>query len=286
MANELTPGTITNLDRQTWMDTIEAPTFQATEFINTIKEYPGRFLDTGNVRKYGRVSGTTLAQNATGVSLDNSDPTATPVTVSPVGRYVKAVWSANYKAQVDIDLNNGLAPVLEDGMKETLDRAGLEAVTSLTQTMSQAAIDATMWRQAVGRLMTNTNGAYGPGMGDNKMIRAIFATVQYPAVEAIEEFTHADVRGDSENPTVKGIFTKGGGINARFSTVVAQDANGWHCPLYVKETFIIGWNSQPRIVAYEEQDELQFRLIIFANNGVSVLHDLRGIDMRLTASQL
>lgn len=276
------PSGVTGLNLEDWMSTVEAPTFQATEFINTIREYPGKIYNLAHVRKYARVTGTTLAQSATGTGLTTADPVGTPVTISPTGRYIQVEWSMNEKAQIDQDLNSGLAPILEDGMAETLDQAGLAAVTSLTNTMSQAAIDATMWRQAVGRLMTNTNGAYGPGAGP--MIRAIFTTTQYPAVLAIEEFTHADVRGDSENPEVKGIFTKGGGVNARFSTVVTQDANGWHCPLYVEDTFIIGWDQ--RTTAFKEQTELKLRLNVYSNMGVSVLHDARGIDMRLTASQL
>jgi hypothetical protein len=279
----LTPANTTQFNRQVWLDTIEQPTFQGTELLNTIRRFPGRILNQANIRKYGRVLGTVLAQNAEGTGLTGSDPTGTPVTITPVGRYVKCEWSENERAQVDVNLSNGLAPLMERGLSETLDQAGLAAVTSLTQIMSQAAVDAPFWRQAVGRLMTNTNGEYGPGKGD-AMIRAIFTTTQYPAVMGIDEFTHADVRGDGENPNVKGIFTKGGGINARFSTVVTQDANGWHCPLYVEDTFIAGWNAE--IHSFEEQTELLFRIILSANMGVSVLHDARGIDMRFTASQL
>lgn len=280
----ITPDNVTGLNRQTWLDTIELPTNEGMELLNTIRVYPGKFLDTGNVRKYARVSGTVLAQTDEGDGLTAQNPVGTPVTIAAVHRYVMAEWSEAEKSQVDVDLNSGLAPVLENGMSETLDAAGFAAVTSLTQTMSQASIDATMWRQLVGRIMQNTNGNYGPGKGEDKRIMAIFTPTQYPNIMAIDEFNHADVRGDSENPSVKGIFTKGGGINVRFSTVVVQDANGWHCPVYTKDTFIVGWNQRPH--GFEEQTELLFRLIISANNGVSVLHDLRGIDARLTASAL
>lgn len=278
----VTPSGTTGLNIEAWLPTVEAPTFQGTEFINSIREFPGKMLNLAHVRKFARMLGSTLAQSADGNGLTPLDPTATPVTWSPVGRQLQCAWSANEKAQIDLDLGGGLARVMEDGMSETLDSAGLAAVTSLTQTMSQSNPDASQWRQAVGRLMTNTNGQYGPGRPGE--IKAIFATTQYPAVMGIDEFTHADARGDSESPLVKGIFLKGGGINARFSTVVTSDANGWHCPLYVEDTFMIGWNQ--RTVGYSEQVELLFRITLYANMGVSVIHDLRGIDMRFTASAL
>jgi hypothetical protein len=264
------------------MDTIEDPTYQRTEFINTIKQYPGKILNLGHVRKAARASGSILGQGDDGDSLTNSNITATGVTITPVHRYIQVAWSGAEKAQVDVDLNSEAAGNIEQGLAETMDSAGLVSVSTGTNTMSQANPDAATWRQAVGRLMTNTNGAFMPG--ESKMIRAIFSTTQYPSVMGIDEFTHADVRGDSETPNVKGIFTKGGGINVRFSTVVLQDANGWHNPIYVDSAFIIGWNQ--RTTAFKEQTELLFRINVSANMGVSVLHDLRFIDYRTTASAL
>lgn len=284
MATTMVPGTHTGYNRTDYLDTVEAPTYQGMEFTNTIREYDGDINNQGNIRKHARSLGTTLGQTAPGTALTYNVTAGTPVTVDPVGRYNAAAWSANERAQVDFDLSSGLDEVLRKGLSETIDQAGLASVASLTQSISQASVDAAMWRQAVGRLMQNTNGQYGPGMGNGNEIRAIFSPTQYPNVMAIPEFNDADVRGDSENPRVKGIFTRGGGVNVRFSTVVTQDANGWHNPLYVLDTFIVGWNE--RIRGFEEQSELEIRLILFANLGFAVLHDLRGIDLRLTASAL
>lgn len=278
----LSPGGTTGFNRQTWMDTIEEPTFQQTEFLNTIRVYPGKIFTQATVRKGARALGTTLGQSATGDTLTSTDITGTAITITPVGRYVMVEYSANEKAQIDVDLGNFSAALIERGLAETLDQAGLALVSTLTQNLSQAGIDAAMWRQGVGRLINNSNGEYGPGQA--VPLRAIFSPTQYPNVMAIDEFTHADIRGDGENPQVKGIFTKGGGVNVRFSTVVAQDANGWHNPLYVEDAFIVGWNQ--RIQALEEVTELKYRVTCFANMGVSVLHDLRAIDLRSTASAL
>ena len=275
----LSPSGTTGFNRQSWMDGFEEPTYQKTVFIDSIQVYPGRLMNVGNVRKEARVSATVLAQDADGDGLTPVNPSGTPVTITPVGRFVQVEWSANEKAQVEVDLNAALARNIEKALAEAMDSAGLSNATSLTQNISQASIDSTMWRRAVGLGMQNTNGQYMPGDW-----KAVFSPTQYPNIMAIDEFTHADVRGDSENPTVKGIFTKGGGVNVRFSTVVTQDANGWHNPLYVESAFIIGWNTRPQ--AFSEQTELLFRINTFANMGVSILHDLRAIDLRLTASAL
>lgn len=276
---QLTPGSTTGFNRQTWKSTIEGATFQKEVFNNTIDVYPGKIMNRANIRKQARSSGTTLAQTDVGTSLTASDITGTPVTLDPTGRYIKVEWSWNLKAQVDIDLNSTAAGNIERGLAETHDAAGLALSASLTQSMSQAGVDISMWRQAVGRLMGNTNGEYEPGD-----FTVVFSQTQYPNVMAIEEFTHADVRGDSENPLVKGIFSKGGGVNARFSTVVTQDGNGWHQPIYVNKAFIIGWNQ--RTTTFEEQTEALFRILAFSNFGVAIQHDARAIDLRTTASSL
>ena len=278
----MVPSSTTSFDRTTYLDTVEDPTYQRIVFIDSVKDYGKRLLDTGTVQKYARALGTTLAQSATGATLTTSDIGGTAVTLSPAGTYVAHAWSANMEAQINIDLASGGKDVIEQGLAESLDSNGLGNVPSLTQSISQAAIDSAMWYQAVGRLTQNTNGAFAPG--EAEMIRAIFSPTQYPNLMNIDVFTHSDIRGDSENPHVKGIFTKGGGVNVRFSTVITQDANGWHNPLYVASAFIHAWNQ--RIKGFQEQENLEHRINVFANDATAVLHDLRAIDLRTTASAL
>lgn len=278
----LTPSGTTGLNRQSWMDGFDDATYQRMGFIPTISTYPGRLLNTGNVRKLARVSGTTLAQSAEGDSLTSSDPTGTPITLTPVGRYVYVNWSENEDAQVDANLDSELAGGIEQGLAETTEGGALALVATLTQVMSQAAVDATMFRQAFGRLIGNMNGVTLPG--DGPEVFAMFHNTQYPALMNIPEFTEADVRGDSENPHVKGIWGKGNGVKLMLSTVVLQDASGWHNVVYVAMAFIQGWNVRSRV---KRQDLLlQNRIVAYNNSAFSVRHDLRGIALRTTASQL
>ncbi len=277
----LTPSGTTGLNRQTWADTVEATTYQKMVAIPTYDTYPGRVLNQGNVRKQGRAQGSVLGQSDEGDSLTASDITGTPITLTPVGRYVYVRWSENEESQVDINIDPMAAANIEQALAETSDTAGLAVVTSLTQIMSQASIDATMLRQGLGRLMGNMNGAAMPG--DDEFL-GIFSHTQYPNIMNVPEYTNADVRGDSENPHVKGVYARGGGVKIMYSTVVAQDANGWHNVLYVRKAFVVGWNTRSRI---KRQDLLlQNRIIVFNNFAVSVQHDLRAIALRTTASGL
>lgn len=278
----LTPSGTTGWNRETWQDTFEGATYQRTVHIQTIDEYPGKVLNLGHVRKHGRATGTTLAQNAEGDSLTASDITGTPITLSPVGRYVYVNWSENEAAQVERDLDAEAAGNIEQALAETSDAASLSTASTLTQIMSQAAVDATMFRQAYGRLIGNMNGVAMPG--DGPRVYAIFHNTQYPALMNIPEFTEAQVRGDEENPHVKGIWGRGNGVQLMLSTVVLQDANGWHNILYVSSAFKIGWNVRSRV---KRQDLLlNNRIVTFNNFAVTVQHDLRAIAMRTTASQL
>jgi hypothetical protein len=131
--------------------------------------------------------------------------------------------------------------------------------------------------------MGNTNGLATPGE-TNPQVYGIFSHTQYPNLANIPEFNSALVRGDSENPYVKGVWTKGGGIMLLMSTVVQEDANGWHNCLYIPSAFVVAWNVRSRI---KRQDfELTNKVIVFNNLGTAVKHNLRAVDMRTTTSGL
>jgi len=276
------PGTNTGFNLNTYKRGAEAATYQKMKFIPRIEDYGMRLYGTGNVRKWARMVGSTLGQTADGSGLTYSNFIATPVTVTAGGNYCAMAWSRNESAQVDIDLQSGGTGQIEQALAEMSDASVLVNVASNTQVLSQTGADAPGWRIVVGRLMTNTNGVVVPG--EDRKIYAIFTTTQYPNVVAIPEFNNAQMRGDSENPYVKGIVSTAGGINVDFSTVVYQDANGWHCPVFIQEAYVVGWNVRTEVDFL--QDELQFRLIAYNNLGSNVQHDLRAVDWRLTASAI
>lgn len=274
------PSGVTGYNLQKWKRGVEGATYQKMKFIPTIDDEE-RLYGQLNIRKHARVSAATLAQSHVGTSLVASTLAGTPVALTPAGNYIMVAWSENEDAQIDFSLSSEARGEVEQAMAEASDQSALANAASLTQFVSGGSIDAAMWREAVGKLMGNTNGV--AEVGEAK-IRAVISHNQYPALCTIPEFNAADVRGDSENPYVKGIFMKAGGVFVILTTVVTQDDNGWHQPMYIPSAFAISWN---RRTSLEDQKfELQNKVIAYNNFGSGVKHDLRAIDLRTTDSQI
>jgi hypothetical protein len=207
---------------------------------------------------------------------------ATPITLTPAGTYLMVQWSENEDAQIDFSLDAEARGQVEEAMAEASDQSALASVASGTQVLSAASVDGPMIRQAYGRLMGNTNGMATPG--DSPQVYGIFSHTQYPNLGTIPEFNSAEVRGDSENPYIKGIWMRGGGVMLLMTTVVTQDANGWHNCLYIPSAFAIAWNKKTELQS--QKFELTHKVIAYNNFGTGIKHDLRLIDMRTTASGL
>jgi hypothetical protein len=277
----LSPGGTTGFNFEYWQRTAEETTYQKMVFIPTIDE-GDRPYNLLHIRKHARVTGSTLGQSADGTGLTYLNIIGTPVTVTPVGSVVPVAWSENEDAQLDLNLDAEARGNIEQSLAELTDTNALANVSSLTQSISQSSIDGPMIRVALGRLIGNTNGMVMPG--ENSTIYLIISHTQYPNIMNIPEFTSALVRGDDENPHVKGIWGKGNGVKLLVTTVVSEDANGWHNCMYIPSAFVIGWNVRSRL---KRQDlELTNRLILYNNVGSNVKHDLRAIDLRSTVNAL
>jgi hypothetical protein len=90
---------------------------------------------------------------------------------------------------------------------------------------------------------------------------------------------NAEIRGDSENPQVRGIFTKASGILWNFtSKVPTGNGNGGEGAVYTKDAFAVGWNSKPRVE--QSKDGLATLYIGYANLGARVKWDARAVSVR------
>jgi hypothetical protein len=277
----LTPGGTTGWNIEKWQRTIEAATYQKMVFIPSIEE-GDRPYNLLHIRKAARVTGTVLAQSADGTGLTYLTIIGTPATVTPVGSTVPVAWSRNQQAQIDVSMNAEARGEVEGSLAELTETNQVANIATLTQIIAQAGVDGPMLRKAYGQLMGNTNGLAKPG--EEPQVYGLFSHTQYPNLGTIPEFNAADVRGGSETPYVKGIWMKGGGIKLLLTTVVTQDANGWHNCLYLASAFVIAWNQKTQIE--EQKVELQHRVIAYNNVGGAVKHDLRAIDLRTTVSAI
>jgi|SRR3990172_7676184 len=279
----LTPGGTTGWNLEKWQKTIEEATYQRMKFIPVIDE-GDRPYNLLHVRKHARVAGSTLGQSATGASSTLTFLTiiGTPITVTPVGSIVPVAWSENEASQIDVSLDADSAGNIEQALAELTESTALANVAALTTSISAPDVDGTLLRRAYGQLMGNTNGMAEPG-GDMQ-VYGVFSHTQYPNLGTIPEFNQAEIRGDSENPYVKGIWTKGGGIMLLLSTVVFSDGTSWHNCLFIPSAYVIAWNTRSKLI--RDRDALQSMVIAYNNVGSNVKNDLRAIDVRTTNNPL
>lgn len=278
----LTPSGTTGFNIEKWQRTIEPATYQKMVGIPLVDE-GDRPYNLLHIRKKARVTATVLGQSADGTGLTPSNIIDTPITVTPAGNYIMVQWSENEDAQLDVNLDDETRNDIEQALAESTDASFFTNVSSGTNIMSQAGADGPGLRQAIGRLMGLTNGVAMPGQG-RPMIHAIFSNTQYPNLQNIPEVNNAQMRGGSETPYVTGIWTTGSGFKLHYSTVVTQDANGWHNPIFIPSAFVWAWNVRSRL---KRQDyELTNKVIVYNNAGGAVKHNSRFIDFRTTASAL
>ena len=274
------PVGTTGANLESWRRKFHFATYQRMKLVPTIDK-GDRPYGLGHHRKFARVSGSTLAQNSDGTNLTYLNILGTPVTTTPVGSVVPIAWSRNERAQIDINLSTEGRSNIEQALAELTEIAAMANIQTATEGLSVANIDGPTLRRAQANLYGNTNGVVEPG---ETTMYGIFSHTQLPNLQAIEEYNRAEVRGDSENPYVKGVWTKGQGIMLLTSTVVRNDANGWHNALYVSSAMTMDWNEQSNINV--DEAELQERLIAYNNVATAVVNNPRIFYVRTTDNPL
>jgi len=273
----LTPGS-NHVNYEVFSRSVEDATYQKQQLIPRVRDF-GRPYSLMTINKWARVDNSTLAQGAWGTGLTYQDPVTPPPTLNPQGLYVALAFSANEDAESPYNLDTELASEAERALAEANDELVAALFASLTQFRGNGVSDvnSTTLRVAQALLTRNTNGKVMPG-GDQDIYLVLDAS-QYPATMSIEEYANAEARGDGENPYVKGVWSKGGGHNLLFSTVLPTDGNAAaHGCLWIREAFGVGWNVRSKVV--REETELQKRIVLYNNLGVATIHDLRAVAVR------
>lgn len=276
----MNPSGTTGLNLEDWKRGVEEATYQKMVLIPVVDDYGGRIYNLGHVRKYQRVTGAVLAQGSDGTGLTYLNIIGTPVTITPVGSTVPIAYSENEDAQIDIDLSSDAKSELEGSLAELTETNVAANFGTGLQVLDQAGVDGPFLRAGLRLLAGNTNGKALPG-GPNQ-VYGFFSHREYPNLATIPEVNSAELRGDSENPYVKGIWVKGFGFLLLLSTVVYTAAGVVHNALFLKEALVTGWNRRTKIKTQE--DELQNRLILYNNMGSAVQHDARMVVLRTAAA--
>lgn len=273
----LTPGGAgAHFNYEVWAPGADEATYQKQLFVPRVSEIL-RPYSKAHVRKKARVGANAMASTDVGTGLLYQNPIGTEVTLTPASNYVAVAWSESEDAMTDIPLDSELAGDLEQALAEATDQSVLANVATLTQFRGGVGVnvDAAMIRNALALIQRNTNGQVVAGQ---TTVYGLLDVAQYPHLMSIPEYTNAELRGDAENPNVKGIWAKGGGVMMMLTTVCTEDGNGVHGCMWIPMAFAVGWNVRTRT---KRQDlELQSRLILFNNLGSTVRHDLRAVGLR------
>lgn len=278
----LTPGGTTGWNIEKWKRTIDPALYQRAKMLPVVEQgdKPGT---TGHYRLGARVAGSALGQSSDGTGLSYLTIIGTPVTLSARGNHVPVGWSRNQQAQLDVAMNAEARGNVEEALTELTETVLAESVATLTNpAVTGPDITGPLLRRAVALLQGNTRGASDPD-GPNR-VYGLFSHTQLPALGEIPEYNQAEMRGDSENPYVKGVWMKGGGVGlALISTVVYFDGSAWNNCLFLAGAFIAAWNERSTIV--EDQAELQSRVIAYNNLASGVKYNDKALRI-LTTSNL
>lgn len=273
----IVPGTQTGLNRTVYSAKFFRTTYQRQILVPIVEEGE-RLFGAMVLRKEARVTAAALAQTSDGTGVTYVNPVGSPVTVSPGGVIVPIGWSENEDAQVDFNMDKIAGDAAASALAESIERTTAANFQTGTQIITNAVADAPTLRAATALLTGNTNGE---GMvGGPETIYGFFSNTQMVTLQGIPEVNNAQARGDSENPYVKGIWVRGFGMLLNISTVVAQDANGYHNAVFLAAALTVRWNTRSRI---KRQDyEYRNGYYGYANVGSAVVYDNRMVVVRTT----
>lgn len=275
----------TNILEETWENEIIPAAVEEMRIVNNFREstVTGKFGDVLNISKLPSVSASTLASSATGITLTSTDPTALNVTVAPTFAYAAIYFPQNTLTDLlrEASLRKAFRTQLAAALATKIDVDGGTLAASVSGTAGGAAEHLTKptMLDAMGTLAANVKNLWQPG---KKNMHLCFHPGEIKYVLSIPEITAANVRGDAQNPNVKGFVWDAWGMNLAESGNVYSSAGVNHNLLHVPEAFAIAYNQRPKFLE-TQFDELQVRMITFTSYGVVEVFDEYALDFQTAA---
>ncbi len=268
------PGS--NLNIQDWQMAIEPAVYDKTRFLRRTSEKQ-RPYDLLNIRKISAGTGSILASTLEGDVLPFASMTPTIVTLDPNWYFFGHAFPDSLEYVSGSGIKKAAADDVERGIAAYLESQALALPLTLTNFVGNSTydVDTAGFRAAVATLFNSGKIETEPG---EAQIFGLLGALQHDDAMSITEFTHADQRGDGQNPNVSGVIGKGNGVNLMFTTLLNADANGQHGVLWVKEAFGHAWNS--RIKVETQRFNKQTKIMADAHLGFAVIHNLRACGIR------
>ena len=270
MANEYTPTQLAAHIRKVWskeigLDANEeqmvVPHFKRLEKIEGELAY----------RKFGVLTGNSLADGTSGDSLTRSGNTEVTVSATPATKYVMVVVNLNTAARCAFDPKVPLRKQMQSALYELVDRAGAAEAGGVTTNVigdSASSLSDPLIRQAKRLLIKSGKEKYKVG---KKKFVCVIHPDDFETLDGIEAFYRADVRGDKENPLVSGAVYQVRGGYWTESGCIQQDTVTRNLMFLPDETFGIGFNQEYAVKM--EEYELVYKLIAWVDFGLMTCWD-------------
>lgn len=269
-----TPGSYLSFSKVS--RTIEPAIYDRAKFLPRIKEYE-RGYGQLTVRKVAGASGSTVAATDDGTGPTFQTAGLNPVTMAPTWLFVGHQFPDSMRFRGGDEIDAALYQNCEDGLTAYLDYTLAQNIATLTGFVGDGAydFDAAQYRNAVATLFNTGKVHAEPGASE---IYGLLGALQLDDVLAVPEFTHADQRGGGETPLVKGMVSKGMGVNMDFTTLLYNDGTQFHGGIWVKRCFGHYFNKR---IALEKQRYIKTnRLMADCEVASNVVYDQLGIGVR------
>lgn len=208
------------------------------------------------------------ANNAQRSSLDFNVGTATPVTVSPVGKYSAVGMEPAFKNRAVHDgaFRTAYKSRIMASLKEAQDIALFALGVGVSSTVSQADIDDAMIRTALGSLAGTAKGKFTE---DATKLLVVHPTElkNVWGIPAIKEYQIRGTIGSAVNLKMNAY-----GLVWRESGNVLFSGGSYYNPLLLKDAWVIGWNEKPHILDVQ-WDGLSENFIAYEEFGVAEYFD-------------
>lgn len=276
MAYDAPGGTGANFTENTWSETIQSAVYEKSRFLQNTIDY-GKGLAQKTVRKMGAAAGATVLSTSDGTDMTFLTMNPTTAVMTPAWMFVGHQYPDSLPWTMGPNIDRAAAENAENALTAYIENQFLGDVPSLTSYVGSGVynVDAPGFRGAVASLSNAAKGEAEPGVSS---IYALLGALQHDDAMSIPEFTHADQRGDGQNPNVTGMIGKGNGVRLMFSTLLSSDGNGLHGVLWVPSAFGHFFNSR---VKGEKQRYKKTTYVMadchFAHN---IIHNARAVGIR------
>lgn len=284
MAGSITPGgsSGTNAIKQRWDAVFHNAATEEMQIGQDFNE-PSGVTEVGsqlNIRVMPKRTANTYAGTGTGVSLTYDDTAIASVNGTPTFKMVAVRPTDVFYSR----LGKEDSPKYEAAERKQCLLAIDEAVDQLCGAQGSGFstlkgpgnLDKATLLDAQGTLATNAQSHVV--LGQTPMHLKIHPT-QIKYLHNIAEIMNAELRGDSENPNVKGVIVKAWGMTINETGNVQYTGGYYYNMLFAKTAQVLAWNMKPKVKP--SQDFEATKLIIVEADACPVeVFDLDGLAIR------